>query len=202
MAGRRADPVEARFITSAADLAGRPEPVLPEFAFVGRSNCGKSSLINHLLGRRGLAKTSGNPGKTRLLNYFLVEERFYVVDLPGYGFAKVSKTLRAAWRRLFQGYLGAQDRPLALFHLLDARHRPTAEDGEVSAWLRDAGHPVALAVTKIDKVGTNSRRKRYQEIVTTLGMPGDTPFFPTSASLGTGRDEMLAWIEALLAANA
>jgi GTP-binding protein len=194
--------MEVRFVTSAADLAGRPDLVLPEFAFVGRSNCGKSSLINHLLGRRALARTSGNPGKTRLLNYFLVDERFYVVDQPGYGFATVSKTLRAAWRGLFQRYLGAQDRPLAVFQLLDARHRPTAEDGEVSGWLRDAGHPVALAATKIDKVGTNSRGTRYQEIITTLGVSGDTPFFPTSARRGMGRDEMLAWIEALLAANA
>jgi GTP-binding protein len=194
--------VEIRFVTSSPDLAGRPEIVLPEFAFIGRSNCGKSSLINHLTGRKDLARTSGKPGKTRLLNYFAVDERYYIVDLPGYRFAKVSKVQRAAWRRLFQSFLAAQDRPLAVFHLLDARHRPTAEDVEISGWLREAGHPFGLAITKVDKVGTNRRGARYQEIISTLGVPAETPFFPTSAHRGLGREEMLGWIEALLAANA
>jgi GTP-binding protein len=194
--------MDVRFVTSSPDLGQRPELVLPEFAFIGRSNCGKSSLINHLLGRKALARTSGQPGKTRLLNYFLVDERYYVVDLPGYGFARVSKTLRAAWRELFRAYLAAQDRPLAVFHLLDARHPPSAEDREVGDWLAASGHPFALAVTKIDKVGTNQRPGRYQQIITDLGVPGTTPFFPTSARRGSGRQEMLAWIEALLAANA
>lgn len=194
--------MEVRFVISSPDLAGRPEQVLPEFAFIGRSNCGKSSLINHLTGRRDLARTSGKPGKTRLLNYFLVDDRYYIVDLPGYGFAKVSKTQRAAWRRLFQGFLAAQDRPLAVFQLLDARHNPTADDVEVSGWLRAAGHPFGLAVTKVDKVGTNARGARFREIIATLGVPADTPFFPTSSLRGKGREEMLAWIEALLMANA
>jgi GTP-binding protein len=176
--------------------------VLPEFAFIGRSNCGKSSLINHFLGRKDLARTGGKPGRTRLLNYFLVEDRYYVVDLPGYGFARVSKTQRVAWRDLFRRYLACQDRPLAVFQLLDVRHRPSREDQEVAAWIAEAGHPGALAVTKIDKVGTNGRPARYQEIIATLGAGPDTPFFPTSARLGTGRGEMIAWVEALLAANA
>ncbi|RKZ20035.1 YihA family ribosome biogenesis GTP-binding protein [bacterium] len=193
--------MEISFVTSSPDLAGRPETVLPEFAFIGRSNCGKSSLINHLTGRRDLARTSGKPGKTRLLNYFLVDQRYYIVDLPGYGFAKVSKVQRAQWRKLFQSFLAAQDRPLAVFHLLDARHKPTAEDAEISGWLRASGHPFGLAVTKTDKVGTNARGPRYQEIIETIGVPADTPFFPTSARLRWGRDEMLGWIEALLAAN-
>jgi len=114
--------MEVKFVTSAPDLAGRPEPVLPEFAFIGRSNCGKSSLINHFLERSSIAKTSGKPGKTRLLNYFLVQDRYHLVDLPGYGFARVSKRQRAQWRGLFQRFLKAQDRPPALFHLLDVRH--------------------------------------------------------------------------------
>jgi GTP-binding protein len=194
--------MNVEFITSAPDLKSRPEPVLPEFAFIGRSNCGKSSLINHFLQRTKMAKISGKPGKTRLMNYFLVEKRFYLVDLPGYGFAKVSKSTRAQWRDLFQKFLAAQDRPLALFHLLDARHKPSREDVEVSGWINDSGHPWALAVTKIDKVGTNSRAAHYQEIISELLVGPETPFFPTSAALGTGREEMLAWVEALLAANA
>lgn len=193
--------MEVEFVTSSPDLAGRPERVLPEFAFIGRSNCGKSSLINHFLDRTNMAHTSGKPGKTRLLNYFLVEEKFYLVDLPGYGYAKVGKKKRSAWMALFRRYLQSCDRPLALFHLLDVRHQPTKEDLEVSGWVRQSGHPFALAVTKIDKIGTNSRSGRFQEIIQALGVPGDTPFFPTSAVRGTGREEMLGWVEELLAAN-
>lgn len=193
--------MNVEFVTSSPDLAGRPETVLPEFAFIGRSNCGKSSLINHFLDRTNMAHTSGKPGKTRLLNYFLVEEKFYLVDLPGYGYAKVGKKQRAGWMTLFRRYLQSDDRPLAIFHLLDVRHQPTKEDLEISGWVRQSGHPFALAVTKIDKIGTNSRDGRFQEIIQTMGVPGDTPFFPTSAVRGTGRDEMLSWVEALLAAN-
>jgi len=139
--------MEVKFITSSPNLEGRPERVLPEFAFIGRSNCGKSSLINHFLGRNKVAHTSRKPGKTRLLNYFLVDDKFYLVDLPGYGFAKVSKKTRAVWMTLFRRYLLVGDRPMALFHLLDVRHQPTREDLEVSAWVRESRHPFALAIT-------------------------------------------------------
>jgi GTP-binding protein len=193
--------MQVEFVTSSPGLKDRPEEILPEFAFIGRSNCGKSSLINHFLDRKKMAHTGGTPGKTRLLNYFRVADRFYLVDLPGYGFAKVSKTQRAAWKELFRSYLLSQDRPLAVFHLLDVRHQPTRDDLEVSGWVRESGHPFALAVTKIDKIGTNSRPGRFQEIIQTLGVPADTPFFPTSAAQRTGRDEMLGWVQALLAAN-
>lgn len=194
--------MEVSFVTSTPDLRGRPETVLPEFAFMGRSNCGKSSLINHFLNRRDLARTSGKPGKTRLLNYFLVDGRYYLVDLPGYGFAKVSRVQRAAWRRLFEDYLAADDRPLAVFHLLDVRHKPTADDCEVAGWIRAAGHPCAIAATKTDKVGGPQLSGRYRELITTIGADPQTPFIPTSASRGRGRDEMLAWVEALLEAHA
>lgn len=193
--------MDVEFIISSPDLKGRPDRILPEFAFIGRSNCGKSSLINNFLDRTKVAHTSGKPGKTRLLNYFLVDDRFYLVDLPGYGFAKVSKKQRAIWKSLFRKYLLSDERPMAIFHLLDARHKPTQEDLEVSSWVRESGHPYALAVTKIDKVGTNSRSERYQEIIQTLGVPRDTPFFPTSAIKRTGREEMIGWVDALLAAN-
>jgi GTP-binding protein len=194
--------MEVEFVISSPDLKGRPEEILPEFAFIGRSNCGKSSLINHFLDRTKMAHTSGKPGKTRLLNYFLVDKKFYLVDLPGYGFAKVSKKQRAIWMGLFQKYLRTEDRPMAIFHLLDIRHNPTKEDLEVSGWVRESGHPYALAVTKTDKVGTNSRAGRYQEIIQALGVPRDTPFFPTSAVGRIGREDMHGWVNALLAANA
>lgn len=194
--------MEVEFITSSPDLSGLPEPDLPEFAFLGRSNCGKSSLINHFLDRTSLARTSGKPGKTRLFNYFRVDGRFYVVDLPGYGFAKVSKKQRAIWKALFAKYLASEDRAMAILQLLDARHQPTAEDLEVAAWIRASGHPSALAITKIDKVGTNSRSRRYTEIVSALGMGPDIPVFATSAAKRLGREPMLAWVDALLLANA
>ncbi len=192
--------MEVKFITSSPDLKSRPELVLPEFAFIGRSNCGKSSLINHFLDRNKIAKTSGKPGKTRLLNYFLVEERFYLVDLPGYGFAKVSKVLRARWKELFKKFLTNDERPLAVFHLLDARHKPTKEDVEFSRLLQDSGHPFAIAATKIDKVGTNVRPAHYQEIIETLGVSSEIPFFPTTSAKRQGRVEMVAWVDALLEA--
>ncbi len=193
--------MQVEFITSAPDLKSRPERILPEFAFLGRSNCGKSSLINHFLERSGMAKTSSKPGKTRLMNYFLVEDRFYLVDLPGYGFAKVSKDQRAMWWQLFESFLACQERPLALFHLLDARHEPSVEDREVSQWMQRSGHPYALAATKIDKVGTNARAQRYEQIIQSLDVTADIPFFPTSSKNRTGRVEMYEWIDALLAAN-
>lgn len=193
--------MDVEFIISSPDLKGRPEEILPEFAFIGRSNCGKSSLINHFLDRKNMAHTGGTPGKTRLLNYFLVDKSFYLVDLPGYGFAKVSKKQRAIWMGLFRRFLMSQDRPLAVFHLLDVRHQPTQEDLEVSGWVRESGHPFALAVTKIDKIGTNSRPKRFQEIIQALGVPSNTPFFPTSAVQRSGGGEMLGWVKALIAAN-
>ncbi len=194
--------MRVELVTSTPGLQGRPERILPEFAFIGRSNCGKSSLINHVLQRVKMARTSGKPGKTRLLNYYLVEDRYFLVDLPGYGYAKVSKQQREQWRRLFRSFLACQERPLAVVQLLDARHKPSALDVEVCGWIMAAGHPLALAATKIDKVGANSRPARYREIISTLGAPAGTPFFPTSAVRGTGRREILAWIDAMLEANA
>lgn len=191
--------MNVEFVTSAADLAGRPEPVRPEFAFVGRSNCGKSSLINCYLGRKGMAKTSGKPGKTRLLNYFLVEDTYYLVDLPGYGFARVSKALREDWSRLMREFLFAADRPLAVFQLVDVRHPPSDEDRRMIEWLREAELPHAVAVTKIDKIARTRRMANYQAIVDGLGLGPDTPFFPTSAALREGTEDMKAWVAALLA---
>ncbi len=192
--------MEVKFITSSPDLKGRPEPILPEFAFIGRSNCGKSSLINHFLERTKMAKTSGKPGKTRLLNYFLVEDRYYLVDLPGYGFAKVSKDLRAQWKTLFQRFLADQERPLAVFHLMDVRHKPTKEDVEFSRILQESGHPFAIAATKTDKIGTNKHPERFMDIIETLGLSAEIPFFPTTAAKRQGRQEMVLWVEALLEA--
>ena len=192
--------MRAHFVTSAADLAGRPLPALPEFAFVGRSNCGKSSLINYFTGQAQLARTSRDPGRTRLLNYYQTGAGYYLVDLPGYGYARVSKAERAGWARLIRAYLADVGRPLAVFHLLDARHLPSDEDAQMSAWLREAELPFAIAVTKIDKVGAGDRLWHYRRLIAALDLPPGTPFIPTSARRRQGRREMQAWLEERLAA--
>lgn len=190
--------MQVEFLGSFPSLAGRPEPVLPEFAFLGRSNCGKSSLINYVLQRKGLARTSRQPGKTRLLNYFLVSDAFYLVDLPGYGYAKVSKTQRAAWWKLFKAYLTAQDRPLAVLHLLDSRHAPSERDCEISALLRESGHPFAVVATKVDKLPKNKQITHFRQIIMGLELSGDVPFLPTSAAKRQGRTELLGWVNEVL----
>ncbi|MFO7652247.1 MAG: ribosome biogenesis GTP-binding protein YihA/YsxC [Candidatus Krumholzibacteriia bacterium] len=192
--------MQVELVASCPDLTARPEPPLPEFAFMGRSNCGKSSLINYVLGRRNLARTSGQPGKTRLLHYYRVADRYYVVDMPGYGYARVSKHQRAGWQKLFHAYLEDRERPRALFHLLDVRHRPSRDDVEIAGAVRRSGHPFGVVITKIDKVGTTRRPARYGQIIDDLLLPADTPFFPTSAEARTGRKEMLGWMQELLAA--
>jgi len=192
--------VNVEFVTSAANLKGRPERVLPEFAFVGRSNVGKSTLINLFLERKGMAKISGKPGKTRLLNYFIVDDEYYLVDLPGYGFAKVSKDQRAGWAKLMRSYLFVGDRPLAVFQLVDMRHTPSAEDRKMTDWLREAEVPFAVAATKIDKVPRSKHLERSLDIAKTLGLGPETPFFPTSANDRGTTGDLHRWVRALLEA--
>jgi GTP-binding protein len=194
--------VQVTFLGSYPDLVQRPQPVLPEFACLGRSNCGKSSLINYLLQRRSLARTSRQPGKTRLLNYFLVEDRYYLVDLPGYGYAKVSLQQREQWWRLFTRYLQAADRPLAVLHLLDGRHAPSDQDRRVAALIAGSRRPFAVVATKIDKVGAARRLAHYRQIIADLGLEASVAFLPTSAQARIGRQEVLGWIEATLASRA
>ena len=188
------------FLGSFPGLTGRPEPVLPEFAFLGRSNCGKSSLINYVLGRKGLARTSRQPGKTRLLNYFRVDERFDLVDLPGYGYAKVSKVQREAWWKLFRRYLTDDPRLSAVLHLLDARHAPSERDHEVMRLLQESGLPYAVVATKYDKLSQKERMPALRRIIDDLALSPDTPFLPTSAKKRAGRDDVLGWIEEVLTA--
>jgi GTP-binding protein len=190
--------VQVTFVGSYPDLAQRPQPVLPEFAMLGRSNCGKSSLINYLLQRKGLARTSRQPGKTRLLNYFLVGERYYLVDLPGYGYAKFSQQERQRWWRLFEQYLTTSDRPLAVLHLIDSRHEPSEQDREVSGWLVESGRPFAVVATKIDKVGASRRLAHYRRIIEGLELAPEVAFLPTSARLPAGRPELLSWVKETL----
>ena len=154
----------AEFVTSAVTPAQYPADVGPEVAFVGRSNVGKSSLINTLLKRRGLAKTSGTPGKTRTINFFRVNGKLGFVDLPGYGFAQVSRAERAAWGPMVEQFFRTRQRLEGVVHLIDVRHPPTAEDQRTRAWLLQWQRPLLVVATKVDKIGRTQRPSHLKQI--------------------------------------
>lgn len=187
---------EARFLTSnsRADLC--PAPELPEYAFIGRSNVGKSSLINMLTGRNGLAKTSSSPGKTQLINHFVINEAWYLVDLPGYGYAKVSKTSRAEWARMINFYLRHRVNLMCVFVLLDSRHAPQPADLEFMEQLGAEGIPFVMAFTKSDKQSTAQTKALLAAYLAKMGEIWDElpRYFQTSAETGLGRDELLAFV--------
>lgn len=185
------------FITSAAALAGCPEPGLPEIAFAGRSNVGKSSLINCLLNRKGLVRTSSTPGRTQLLNFFAINEALYFVDLPGYGFAQAPRAVRERWQPMVKGYLAGRETLKAVVWLLDVRRTPSADDLEFLDWLEDAGLPTIPVVTKADKVSRQQLKQRLAEISRCTGLDAAllTPF---SALKRQGCDEVWELIAAAL----
>src|ERR1051325_6464922 len=188
---------QAEFVISNSDPALCPKPTRPEYAFIGRSNVGKSSLINMLTGKRKLAKTSATPGKTQLINHFLINEKWFLVDLPGYGFAKVSKTSLTAWNKMIHDYLLHRKNLLSVFVLVDARHEPQKNDLSFIHWLGEKEVPFAIAFTKSDKMPRqkliNSVQKFKNELLKTWEeLP---PVFITSAETNAGRDEVLNYIE-------
>lgn len=172
-------PVE--FVGSFPDPLVRLEPALPEVAFIGRSNVGKSSLLNALVGRPGLARVSGTPGKTTLLNAFRLPE-LYLVDLPGYGFARAGKSARAGYRRLVTGFLRNRPTLAGVVWLLDARHDPSKDDREIQELLVDSGRPVLAALTKADKLTRAARATRARELAAALGLPEDQVQLTSSKS--------------------
>lgn len=195
--------LSAEFTVSAPTLAACPRPDLPEFAFIGRSNVGKSSLINLLTGQRTLAKVSDLPGKTRLINFFTINRRWSLVDLPGYGYAHGPKVDRANFNRAVAGYLERRDTLRCVFVLIDSRLAPQAIDLEFTAWLLDTGRPFALVFTKLDKVTRRSAEANAAAFQTAVwgGLaPGPARFF-TSITTKEGRAAVLAHIEAQLAAR-
>lgn len=148
----------ARFIASAATTASVPKGSRPEIAFIGRSNVGKSSLLNALVNQKGLARTSSTPGRTQALNFFLINEAVHFVDLPGYGYAKVSQTDRAAWGRLVENYLANRTQLVLCILIVDSRHEPSPLDLQMKNWLQHFGLPYLVVSTKIDKLSSNERR--------------------------------------------
>jgi GTP-binding protein len=187
---------DARFLTSnsRADLC--PAPTLPEYAFIGRSNVGKSSLINMLTERKGLAKTSASPGKTQLINHFVINDNWYLVDLPGYGYAKVSKVSRAEWARMINYYLRNRSNLMCVCVLIDSRHSPQAADLEFMEKLGEEGIPFVMIFTKADKQSTAQTKALLAEYLRKMSEIWDElpRYFITSAETALGRDEVLNFI--------
>jgi GTP-binding protein len=189
----------AEFLTSATGPEGYPRGGRPEVAFAGRSNVGKSSLINALLGRRGLVKTSSTPGRTQLLNFFLVNERLVFVDLPGYGYARVPASVRATWGPMIERYLTARSELTGVVAILDIRRTPSGEDLALLDWLAAAGRPVVVVLTKADKLSGNERARQYTAIAAAL--PGGVEPIVVSALTGEGMPALWGAIRRLVDAS-
>jgi GTP-binding protein len=186
---------QSEFVISAAGESQFPEDGLPEVALAGRSNVGKSSLLNRLLLRRNLARTSSQPGKTQTLNYYRINEVLYFVDFPGYGYAKVSKAQREAWGKLAERYLRDRKELKLVLQLVDLRHPPSAEDRSMFEWLFHYGIPMCVVATKADKISRNQMPKHAKVVRQTLGMPGHVPLLIFSSETGQGREELWSLIE-------
>lgn len=181
----------AEFVSSAVKAANYPTGELPEVALAGRSNVGKSSLLNRLVNRKGLARSSNTPGRTRLLNFFLVNGLFRLVDLPGYGYAKVPVGERESWRKMVEGYLETRENLRGVVLLVDSRHPPTAQDAQMYDWLRHQGVPAAVVATKADKLSRSRLLQSLKVIRATLPLAEGDQLVPFSAETGLGREELL-----------
>lgn len=188
---------EAKFAGSCTRVSQKPSRRLPEFAFIGRSNVGKSSLINMLCGNRKLAKTSATPGKTQLINHFIINDSWYLVDLPGYGFAKISQKGREELRRMINDYIGRSEEMVALFVLIDSRHDVTRIDREFLAGLGENGIPFAIIFTKSDKLGPNALKAQIERDKEILSEDWEEmpPMFASSAETGAGKEDILDYIQ-------
>lgn len=191
----------AEFIISNTEVSKCPADGKPEFAFIGRSNVGKSSLINMLTSKKGLAKTSGTPGKTQLINHFLINDHWYLVDLPGYGYAKVSRSQRSTFERFIADYLTKRETLFNIFVLLDARLEPQKIDLEFMNWCGEKGLPFSMVFTKIDKLSSTALQKnlaKYKKEMLKVWaeLP---PVFTTSSESAFGKEPLLNYIEQILA---
>lgn len=182
------------FIKSVYDLAECPKGEIPEIAFVGRSNVGKSSLLNCILNRKGLAKTSSRPGKTQALNFFMLDKACHFVDLPGYGFAKVPIAMKKEWNRVMFSYLQGREQLALVVQLVDSRHKPTDKDLDMLSILDEAEVPTLIVATKIDKLKRGERKKNLKRIQETFELGDDAVILPFSSKTGEGRKELWEYI--------
>lgn len=187
----------AAFVISNTDVAKCPKEQLPEYAFIGRSNVGKSSLINMLTARKNLAKTSGKPGKTQLINHFKINDNWFLVDLPGYGYAQISKTKRQSFQLFIREYFLKRPQLVCSFVLVDVRHEPQKIDVDFMRFLGENEIPFCIVFTKADKLNSSTLQKNIETYTTELlkswsAMP---QYFVTSASQKTGREELLQFID-------
>ena len=187
----------AEFVISNTDFRKCPDTGLPEYAVIGRSNVGKSSLINMLTGRSGLAKTSQTPGKTMLINHFIINKSWYIVDLPGYGYAQRGKKAQEQLREIIESYILGRTEMTNLFLLIDSRHAPQKIDLEFMDWLGENEVPFSIVFTKLDKLGVNAGKLKIEEYKKVLLERWEElpPIFATSSEDGRGREELLDYIE-------
>lgn len=188
---------KAEFLISNTDYKKGPSPHMPEFAFIGRSNVGKSSLINMLTNNKNLAKTSGTPGKTQLINHFGIDSRWYMVDLPGYGFAKVSKSLKSGWESMIRGYLTHRENLVATCVLIDSRLAPQKIDLEFILWCAENEVPIVLVFTKADKLARSKVKSNVSNFLNEMAeIFEEAPlYFITSSETSEGREELIGFIE-------
>lgn len=178
------------FLISAASAKDFPQNTMPEIAFAGKSNVGKSSVINRILNRKNFARVGEKPGKTIHVNYFTVDQKCYFVDLPGYGFAKVSQAEKNRWAKLMESYFAANRITLGVF-IVDARHAPTNNDITMARWFLDSGCPFVVVANKLDKLKKSEIEGNLQRIREDLELPENCPVIPFSAEKGIGRDELI-----------
>ena len=190
------------FVCSAGSIGECPAGPLPEVAVSGRSNVGKSSLLNHLVGKRRLAQVSKTPGKTQRLHFFLVNGKFHLVDLPGYGYARVPESVLRDWRAMMQGYLRQRRQLCGVLQLVDSRHPPSRQDCEMVEWLLAEKLDFCLVTTKMDKLRPGERQQALGGILRTLRLPAALPFVPFSSQSGEGVPEVGAWLAQTVASAA
>ena len=188
------DYVNASLLCTAVKPEQYPDTFVPEIAFAGRSNVGKSSLINCLTNRTKLARTSSSPGKTAVINFYDIDGKFRLVDLPGYGYAKVSKAERDKWAGMIETYLSNRYNLTAVIQLVDARHKPSQDDITMIEWIKSIGYTPIVVATKIDKLKKSEIEKNLTEIYNCLGLDDDSILFPFSSETREGKDELLEYI--------
>ena len=192
---------KTEFILSAASPKDFLRDGLPQIAFAGRSNVGKSSVINRLLNRKNFARVGAAPGKTIHINYFKIDGAFYLVDLPGYGYAKVSKSERDRWGKLMETYFAHPELMTLGVMIVDARHKPTADDCTMAQWFKDTGRPMVVVANKLDKLKKSEIQPSLDRVRLTLELEEDVPVIPFSAEKGDGRQELLNVIFAAVQPN-